>query len=201
MEPTSNDVVQSGEGQKPTEQTIDVQKVMEELKALKTTNERLLDESKAWKSKYQTVATEKSTIEKTKLEKEGNFEELLRRTTEEKEAASRENEQLKKQYLRASARSILAEVAKDAHDISDLMRLEEIKAVQYDEGKMEVVRSSVEDFVNEIKVKKPWMFGSVKLPSMTDGKPMAAQPSTKSIEKMSASEKADALKNSLKTLF
>jgi predicted nuclease with TOPRIM domain len=200
MEPTSNDVVQSGEGQKP-ETNVDVQKVMEELKAIKATNERLLSESKDWKSKYQSVASEKSNIEKTKLEKEGNFDALLQREREEKASLEQKLKQREKEYLKTQARALLGEIARDAHDISDLMRLEEVKSIQYDEENMTVLKSSVETFVNDIKLKKPWMFGSVKLPSVAEGKPASAPITTKSLSQMSESEKQKTMKESLKSLF
>ncbi len=119
---------------------------------------------------------------------------------EEKEQHAKENQTLKKNYLKSQARALLAELAKDAHSVSDLLRLDEVNLIQYDEEKMEVDKNSVETFVNEIKLKKPWMFGSVKLPSMADGKPVSTV-KTKSIGQMNQSEKLEALKNGLRTII
>jgi hypothetical protein len=178
----------------------DINLVMEELKALKASNERLLTESKDWKSKYQNVSSEKSTIEKARLEKEGNFQALLEQEKTEKVNLEKKLKEREKSLLKTQARSLLAEVAKDAHDISDLLRLDDVGIIEYDEENLTVKKESVEKFYATVKTKKPWMFGEKKLPSTATGY-VAKETGAKLPSEMNQAEQLSAMKNSLKNIL
>lgn len=192
----STNVEPKGEGSANT----DINAVMEELKALKASNERLLTESKDWKAKYQSVSTEKSSIEKAKLEKEGNFQALLEQEKTERLNLEKKLKEREKSLLKTQARSLLAEVAKDAHDISDLLRLEDVGLIEYDEENLTVKKDSVEKFYATVKTKKPWMFGEKKLPSNASGY-VAKETGAKAPSEMTKEEQVNALKNSLKNIL
>ena len=179
---------------------VDINKVMAELNALKSSNERLLAESKGWKEKYQFASNEKTSIEKQKLEKEGNFEQLLDQERKEKDDLSKRLRDREKSLLKTQARALLGEVAKDAHDVSDLLRLEEVSMLQYDEENLSVVKESVDKFVAAVREKKPWMFGEKKIPSQADGKPTQST-GQKSFGNMTAKEREQAMKDSFKSIF
>jgi hypothetical protein len=173
--------------------------VLKERDALKLQNERLLDESKTYKKKWQSVNGEKSAIERERLEKEGNFQALLeaeQKRTLELEGKLKDRE---KNLLKTQARSLLSELAKDAHDVGDLLRLDEVSMIQYDEENLSVVKDSVNKFVATVRDKKPWMFGEKKIPSQADGKP--TQSSKKSVGNMTEAERLQEMKNSFKSIF
>jgi hypothetical protein len=179
--------------------TVEIEKVMEELKALKSSNERLLTESKDWKAKYQSAYTEKTGIEKQRLEKEGNFQQLLEQEKKEKLEIEKKLKDREKSLLKTQARAMLAELAKDAHDVGDLLKLDEVSAIQYDEENLTVLKDSVQNFVASVREKKPWMFGEKKIPTSTDGKPSTS--SAKSFAQMTSNEREAEMKNSFKQLL
>jgi hypothetical protein len=184
-----------------TEQSeqVDINKVMSDLDALKKSNERLLEESKDWKKKYQSVSTEKSSIEKQRLEKEGNFQQLLETEKSERLELEKKLKEREKTLLKTQARSLLAEFAKDAHDLGDLLKLDEVSMIQYDEENLTVIKDSVLKFVSTVKEKKPWMFGGNKIPSSASGVPTSAP--TKTVGEMNSNERLQLMKNSLKSIL
>jgi len=194
---TDSTNVETNEGERLN---VDIEKVTQELNELKATNERLLAESKDWKGKYQSTANEKTEIEKSRLEKEGNFEALLEQERGERLKTESALKSREKALLKTQARALLAEYAKDAHDIGDLLRLDEVSAIEYDEEKLEVVKDSVKTFVSSIREKKPWMFGEKNIPSSTDGRP-TQQLQNKSTGDMTAKEKQEAMKSSFANIL
>lgn len=192
----STNVEQSSEGSK----SVDINVVMKELESLKASNERLLSESKDWKAKYQGISGKISEVEKSKLEKEGNFQQLLEQERKEKSDLTAKLKDREKSYLKAQARSLLAELAKDAHDVGDLLKLDEVSTIEYDEENLTVLKDSVQKFVSGIREKKPWMFGEKKIPSQADGKPSTSTPA-KSYAQMTSAEKSAAMKESFKSVF
>lgn len=191
----STNVEVKDEGQKQ----VDIEKVMQELNEVRATNERLLNESKEWKSKYQSSAKERENIEKAKLEKEGNFQELLEKEKSERLNLEKKLKDRESSLLKTQARALLAEYAKDAHDIGDLLRLDEVSSIQYDEENLSVVKESVKDFVSSIREKKPWMFGEKNIPSSTDGAPSSNV--NKSFTQMTSKEKEAAMKASFANIL
>ena len=178
----------------------DINELTERLNVLQASNERLLAESKDWKKKFQAESSEKSSNEKARLEKEGNFQQLLEQEKGERSALEIKVKDREKQLLKTQARALLAEYAKDAHDIGDLLRLDEVSAIQYDEEKLSVVSESVKAFVASVREKKPWMFGEKKIPSSTDGKPSNNAPA-KTFNELSSQEREQLMKNSFKNIL
>ena len=156
----------NAEGQKES-----VAELMSEMQKLKSTNERLLEESKTYKSKFQEASSTLSTIEREKLEKEGKTEEILLREREEKAKLIEDFNGLKNKTLKLNVKNLLHTKAKDAHSIDDLLSLKQASMIEYDEETLEPVADTLEAFVNKVREEKPYLFGNKKVAPMHDGKP------------------------------
>ena len=158
------------EGQEPS---ADVKSLMGEIQKLRSTNERLLEESKSHKSKYQEVAGTLDTIERERLEKEGKTDEILLKEREEKAKIMEDLKMIKSKTLKANVKNSLYSKAKDAHSIDDLLSLKQASMIEYDEETLEPVQDTLDQFVNLVREEKPYLFGSKKVAPMAEGKPKA----------------------------
>lgn len=156
------------EGSKPN---VKVEDLMAEIQQLKASRDRILEESKGYKNKYQEVAGALDAIEREKLEKEGKTEEILLKERDEKAKLMESLKALKSKTLKANVVSTLAKLAKDAHSIDDLLSLKQASMIEYDEESLEPLQETVEKFVNTLREEKPYLFGSKKVTPMADGKP------------------------------
>lgn len=166
------------------DQKVSVESLMAEIQSLKVSKERILEESKGYKNKFQEASTTLSTIEREKLEKEGKTEEILLNEREEKAKLLDDLSNLKAKTLKANVRSMLSKHAKDAHSIDDLLSLKQASTIEYDEDSLEPLVDTVSSFVTSVREEKPYLFGSKQIAPMADGKPkdVKAAPRKKTLE-------------------
>jgi hypothetical protein len=161
-----------------------------ELEKVKATNERLLSESKENKSKYVSL---KSTVEaeaKAKLEQEQDWKQLLEKERESSQTLSADLLKVKKQTLKKSLDFETAKYAKDAYEIDDIINAIDKNTIKIDEESLSI--SGVEEAINVLRTKKPYLFNTAKKPTMIDERPGLNMP-------VQTKGKAD-LKTSLTTL-
>lgn len=185
------------EGQKEQveQPQVDVAELMARLEKLESTNHRLLEESKTYKTKYQSVQKEKEETERERLEKEGKFQELL--DLEKNTAAKLKSEMLdlKKQSLRNTLKFEVAKHATDAYSVDDVIKCLPMDMIQMDED--ELTFTGVQDAIAKLKEDKFYLFKNEKQTGMVSGRPEAVKPTQKTPEEMTSAERMNVLRDAL----
>lgn len=171
----------NSQDQKPQE--VDSEKLMAELEKLKATNQRLLDESVQYKNKYKEVKESVEKQTKQKLEEEENFKALYEQTEKKFYETQNQLNDYKKQILKKDLAFKVANVAKDAYDIDDVLNRLPREMLKIDEETGEV--SGVDEAVSYLKEKKWYLFNQQKNTGMSDQRPKndSGKKSWKDLEK------------------
>lgn len=183
-------------------QGLDVNELVAQINQLKSTNERLLNESKQYKTRKSEVEELQSQLkeyETKKLEEQGNWQEMLKREQEEKSQLQARLQKQQNEILKGNVYNAVANVAKDAHDISDLLAQSEYaNTIEVDEDSLKPSQESIDTFVNSLREKKPYLFRPQKVAPMADAKPSVQKEAPKkSAGNMNKNELADAMKQRL----
>ena len=154
----------------------------ERLDRLEQSNQRLLDESKSWKSKYQSVKSQAEERETEAMKQTNDFKGLYEKTLEQVDALKTGLVSEKKDNLEKTLRYQVASSAKDAEDMDLLvaavkMKKKDLIAYNGDNGKYD----GVDDAINDLRQTNPGLF-SVNKPSMMGGRPGSAISKDKSHE-------------------
>lgn len=161
-----------------TKQEIDVEAILKENQVLKASNERILNESKGYKAKFQETNARLESIEQEKLEKNGEFEVMLanerKKNSELLETLKSKDDRVIKQNVKLA----LNKVASDAQDINDLMGSQYSSLIQYDEDTLEVDMDSVQQAYAKAKEEKPYWFRSEAIAKQVSGMPKEDKPKT-----------------------
>ena len=157
-----------------------------ELEKLKATNERLLQESKDYKSKFSTLKTSLEQETKSKLEKEQDWKALLEQERASNQTLNENLKQMKKATLRKALDFEVSKWAKDAYDIEDVIGSLDHDLVKIDEENLSIL--GVEEAVNTLRTKKNYLFNSGKKPSMIDDRPGFNKPEKKDPSKLTINE-------------
>lgn len=196
-EEIKQEVAESGEGQGH----VDVNELVAEINKLRSTNERLLNESKQFKTKRSELEELQNKIqsyEQKKLEEEGNWQEMLKREREEKSNLELKLKKQSNDILKANIYNSVANVAKDAFDVGDLLAQSEYASViEVDEDNLAPDVSTIEKFVSSLRENKPYLFKGRKVAAMADGKPSINKPMAKSFNEMSQKEREAAMIDAL----
>jgi len=163
------DKQKESEETKQEEQKIDVEALMARVEKLETTNSRLLDESKGYKSKYQDLRGQVEKNEKEALEGAENWKELLERERDEKHQIQQSLNDHKKSVIKKDLYFQVAKHAPDAFDVNDIITAIPKDQLQIDEESLSV--GGVDELINEIRSTKPYFFNNKKTNSMTTDVP------------------------------
>lgn len=142
-----------GEGQISLE---DFNALKESVTQLKSTNERLLDESKTWKEKYSGLRSEVDSKEKEGLVNEGKTDELLTRAEQEKEEIAAKLRETRERALLKDLRFEVAKLAPDAHDLEDIVNSLDMEKLDYD--KEELHWKKVAEEIDRVRKGKGHLF-------------------------------------------
>jgi vacuolar-type H+-ATPase subunit I/STV1 len=175
-----------------------------QLEQLKSTNERLLAESKKHKTRMSEVEEMRQKLEayeQEKLEQKGNYQEMLERERQKARELEQKMRQKDDMILQSNVFNSVANYAKDAHDINDLLAQKDYaKLIEVDEDSLQPTPDSVKKFVDSLKNDKKYLFKGQKVASMADAKPSTESPRTKTLAQMTDTERKEALKSSLSQL-
>jgi len=142
----------------------------EKAKNLQASYDRVLSESKSFKTRAQESETRLQELETKKLEADGETQKLL---DQERERNSELAGKLKGTVSKAMSAKLRADAlacAKDAHNIDMLLRVTEHKdLLKLDEEALTV--NGVEDFVKKARETHPYLFTTDKLPATETKKP------------------------------
>lgn len=192
--PTSNDESQTQEND-----------LMAEVEKLRSTNERLLQESTKYKTRRSELEEYKAQLEEYKrkeLEQKGNFQEMLKMEQEKRLQLENELATRDKRLLKSNIFNAVANYAKDAHDVNDLLAQRDYAShIEIDEDTLEPVSESVHKFVDTLRNEKKYLFKGQKIPPMSDAKVGVEKPKQKPMSRMGKDELKQELAKSLQGLI
>jgi len=195
VEENQNQEVENQEEVKPE---INLEELVQTVDKLKSTNERLLSESKDWKAKYQGMRLETENREKKELEDKESWKELLEKERDEKFKIEENFKSLKKQTLKKQLQFEVAKHASDAHNIDTVLSTLPTDMLQIDEENMSV--SGIKDCIDSLRKDHGYLFKSENTPSMVNKRP-GKMPTSKTLGEMNKNEKMDALSGALSKLL
>lgn len=167
----------------------DFEQLRSTVEQLQLSKDRVLQESKEWKSKYQAAREEMETKEKEELEAKGDLAAMLEREKNEAAKYKQEAADMKRKTLKQTLHYEVARHAKDAHDIADVIHSLPTGMVQMDEESM--MFSGVQEAIGKLRQDKPYLFNTGKTVGMADARP-SADIREKTFEELSSNEQ-DAL--------
>lgn len=192
-----NDVKEEGTNVPKETPTIDVEALAKKVEQLESSNSRLLDESKTWKEKYQGVKSEREKDTEAKLTENEQWKELLDLERNKVHELSAENKSLKTRGMQTDLRYKVASLAKDAHDVEDVVTAvakSGMLSMDAENGSI----SGIEEAYNKIREEKPHFFNTAKKSGMSMGSPDNMIPKEKSAEEIIAEDPNAALAEALK---
>ena len=158
---------QQAEGQKQ----VSSDELIKRMERLESSNERLLDESKAWKAKYQSVKSEVEQRETEQMQETNDFKGLYEKAIQKAQSLEDEIKNEKKSALESTLKYEVAKNAKDAED-TDLvlaaLKLKKKDMLGYD--REAGVWKGVDQAIDDLRVTNPGLFLKEK-PGMENGRP------------------------------
>ena len=145
------------------------QKILDQLAQMRSTNSRLLTESKDNADKFRVLRDNVDAKEKKKLEVDGKTDELL---AIEKNNVFKLQEQMKERAKRELQKDLEIEVARyagDSHDLKDVVAALPLEMLTVDEESGEV--SNVKEAVAKVREDKSYMFKSKETPTTVSTRP------------------------------
>lgn len=146
----------------------------EQVERLTSTNQRLLEESKTYKTKAQAKSEELESIEKQKLQEAGKLEELLEYERNKTHEAKARAEALERQNMKRTLQLEVASHARDARDLKLVLAAINADDFSYDEATGSF--KGVDEAVGKVKSTHPFLFESKSMPNTPDGRPSANVP-------------------------
>jgi thiamine kinase-like enzyme len=173
MENTNAEVQEQQEVKEQQTETkeVDVNALMARLEQLESTNQRILNESKEYKTKYRSLRENVEQKEQEQLEKSENWKELLDIEKNKSNQYAQEAKQLKSQMLKKHIDFEVARLAPNAFDIGDVINNLPKEMLSINEETMEV--KGIEEAVNLIKEKKSYLFNVKQGTGMAQQRPVA----------------------------
>lgn len=165
----------------------------------KGTNDRLLEESKEWKTKFQGLRNDVSEEQTAKLTNDKNWEGLLEVEKQKNFDLQKKNDDRAKKVLNSDLNFKVASFAPDAHNVNAIIDLLPKEMLDIDEENLTV--SGVEDAVSKLRETDAWAFKSDKKVGMAGNPPSRRAPREKTLSEMSTDEKRLKLRENLGKLI
>ena len=183
---------------------VNIDELKSKLEELTSQNERLLYESKKFKTRKSDVDELRAELEsykKKELEQKGDWQSRLEMERKQREELQAKLEARDKEVLKSNIFNAVSNYAKDAHDVNDLLAQRDYASmIEIDEEKLAPTKESIHKFVDSLKEEKKYLFKGHKVASMADTKPTMEKPVQKTIKQLSQKEREDKMKELLSSL-
>lgn len=161
------------------EQTVDIEALMKRVEQLESSNNRLLDESKSWKEKYQSERSVREKDTEKKLTENEQWKELVEIEKNKRFELESKVKDLTTLSMQKDLKYKVASLAKDAHNVEDVV------AAVSRSGMLELDKDSgtirgIEEAYNRVREEKPYYFDLAKKSGMSAGKPDTMIPKARS---------------------
>lgn len=170
------------EGEQGRDERLD--EAWENIERLESSNRRLLDESKSWKTKYQGVQSKVEEQQTAQMQEKSDFKGLYENQLEKVETLQGELRSQQKNGLESTLKYEVAKYAKDAEDTDIVLAALKIKQkdlLGYD--RESGTWKGVNDAVDALRVSNPGLFIKDK-PGMINGRPQSAVPKDKTVDEL-----------------
>ena len=176
---------EQGDGPSPEQgQGIDLN---EQLKKQIEANKRIADESKTWKSKFQDIKSHVDKLQEEKLQNEGKIQELLEMEKKRNQELLEEIRTERTQTVNQKLRTLVRELAPDAHNIDRVLSVVEHKDLLKLDPETKTVEG-VAEFIAKVRETDPYLFSKGKLAETTPKKGEFAE-TKKGLGELSRSER------------
>jgi hypothetical protein len=169
--------------------------LMARLERLESSKERLENESKKWKSRYKELEQDNQSAMQKRLEEEGKYQELLELERQKRTELETQVMQTKKTALQKELRAQVANLAKDAFDIEDVVKNLDHSLIEIDEEKFTI--NGLNEAVAKVKESKSYLFERPGVPGQMTGRPNNKAPQKKQLHELTKAEKDALLRESL----
>ncbi len=173
--------------EKPVEPTIDVEALAKRVEQLESSNNRLLDESKGWKEKYQGLKSNVDKENETKLTENEQWKELLEIEKNKVHELSSKVKNLTTSAMQKDLQFKVASLAKDAHDLDDVMSAVSKTGLLQVDSENGVI-TGIEEAYNSVRENKKHLFDTNKVAGMGGSRPSGEAPKEKSIDEQIAED-------------
>lgn len=153
-----------------TEVNPELEAIKEQIKKMEETNARLLEESKGFKAKYQGLKANVENTEKAKLTENEQWKELNEIKENEIHKLNERLRETESKALRKDLNFKVAALAKDAHDINDIISVLPKDLLAIDDENQTI--GGIEEAVNSVRANKPWLFNTETKSGMTSKRPV-----------------------------
>ena len=159
----------------------------QKVEQLEASKNRILEESKEWKSKAQTLKSEKEAAERERLEQSGEVEKLLEIERNRSHELAQAKAQMEKAALKKELHFQAARFAGDAYDVSDVIKSLPQELLSLDKENLSV--QGVQDAVTKLRESKPYLFKKTAASGMADSRPASQVPQKKNYHELTQAEK------------
>jgi hypothetical protein len=180
---------------------VNVDDIVSRMEKLENSNKRLLEESKTWKSKYQSVRTEVDQKETEALEQSNDFKGLYEKSQSTISELKGDLMETKKSSLDTALKFEVAKHGKDAEDTEILLAAVKTKQranLGFDKESSSWV--GVDLAVEELRKSNPGLFRS-EVPGMISGRPGSTVPKEKTVDELIADDPNSVLEEALKQIL
>lgn len=180
--------------------TIDVEALAKRVEQLESSNNRLLDESKSWKEKYQGLKGNVEKENEAKLTENEQWKELLEMEKNKVHDLQSKVKNLTTTTMQRDLQYRVASLAKDAYNVDDVVTaVGKTQMLQIDSETGSI--SGIEEAYNAVRSEKPYLFNTAKRSGMDAGRPEDMTPKEKSIDEQIAENPNDVLGQVLKGII
>jgi hypothetical protein len=154
------------------------------MERLEKSNQRLLDESKTWKARYQSIKSESEEKQTQQMQEANDFKGLYEKTLEKAKSLEEAVKLEKKTALENTLKYEVAKNAKDAEDTDLLLaaiKLKKKDLLGYDSDNG--LWKGVDLAIDELRVSNPGLFVKDK-PTMINGRPQSAVSKEKTMDEL-----------------
>lgn len=155
---------------KEAEVNPELEAIKAQIKKMEDSNARLLEESKGYKAKYQGLKSTVEENEKNKLTENEQWKELNELKENEIHKLTEQLKATESKALKKDLNFKVASIAKDAHDVSDIISALPKEFLKIDDENQTI--DGVEEAINAVRTKKPWLFNTEKKSGMASQRPV-----------------------------
>ena len=178
---------------------INATELLETVERLKSTNDRLLNESKDYASKYRSLRDDIESKEKQALEKSENHRALYEKENIKARELQSSLETMQKKVKEKEYLYQIAKYAPDARDVLLVAQKLPKDQVTWNESTMGF--DGIEEGLKDVRKNCDYLFEQKKPVPMTNNFPTMNKPEAKTLSAMNSKEKKDALSGALSTLL
>lgn len=149
---------------------INVEELFKTVEQLKSSNARLLDESKGWKEKYQSEKTKQEKEHEAKLSENEQWKELVEIERNKRFELESKVKDLSTVSMQKDLQYKVASLAKDAYNVDDVVTAVSRSGMLEFDKETGSIRG-IEEAYNKVREEKPYFFNTAKKSGMSAGNP------------------------------